>query len=225
MNIATPEIELIECTENGDGPCVSLRFSGVSIACLDELKKHSELSWSVDCQGMTGVLERSVVMPTDIRRLGRRLITERWLASVASAFESYDRIVSDLVKEGFTKRRARESALSTLPRCVEVRGEASGSLKAWLSSIPFHARSGSDSETREVTMLILNEFRAVDSDAAERVDAIIERDKDEDRKWDTAKSRYRAFLKEYAGASDTKRDEMKRNVLNGNGLSDWAPSV
>lgn len=222
MKIATPKITLIEHAEvgeHGGERHVSLRFSGVSIACLDELKKHSELSWSTGWQEMAGVVERSVVMPTDIRHLGRRLIAESWLSSVTSAFESYDRMVSDLVKEGLTKRRAREAARSTLPRCIEVRGEASGSLKAWLSSIPFHARSGSDSETREATMLILNELRAVDSDAAERVDAIIERDKDEDRKWDTAKSRYRAFLKEYASASDTKRAEMKRNMLDGKGLS------
>lgn len=140
---------------------VTLRFSGVSRACLMELERHRHLSWSVVSQRYVDANTFGVVMPPAIRDgddvAGRGI----WESEVDASFQVYDGWCADLALQGFPRKQAREAARSVLPNCTEVRGVVTGNLRAWSTILPLRAHPSADAEMQEVAMLILDAIHPV----------------------------------------------------------------
>ena len=139
----------------------TLRFSGVSRACLLELERHRHLSWSVVSQRYVDAATFGVVMPPAIRDSDDVVGRDIWKNEVAAIFESYDGWCADLALRGFPRKQAREAARSVLPNCTEVRGVVTGNLRAWANIIPLRAHPSADREIQEVSRLILDALRPV----------------------------------------------------------------
>jgi thymidylate synthase (FAD) len=144
----------------------SLLVEGVSRSLTHELVRHRMFAFSQLSQRYVDESHLAIVCPPAVRS-GETAGFHRWRDHAVSACKAYVREVeARLVQfEGCPKReqriRARESARSLLPNCVETKIVVTGDVRAWRTFLELRGSAHAEAEIRRLALEVFEVLATV----------------------------------------------------------------
>jgi thymidylate synthase (FAD) len=133
-------------------------IEGVSRSLLAELTRHRHASFSVESQRYVDYSGTEPVIPPALRGTrGEDLIR----SSYAEALADYELLTAWLIKEGKTRKEAREAARAVLPNCAPVGIVLTGNMRAYRDILVKRYSTHADAEIQELSSIILKELRNI----------------------------------------------------------------
>lgn len=134
-------------------------ITGVSRAFTHELVRHRHLSYSQLSQRFVDESGAAYVVPPAMR--GEALLVRDLDHRVDDVLENYSVAVDKLMKEGFSRKQAREAARSFLPNAIETRIVVTGNLRAWHEVVERRTAPDADAEMQQVMGMVRDELHKV----------------------------------------------------------------
>lgn len=134
-------------------------LEGVSRAFTHELIRHRHLSYSQLSQRFVDESDAAYVVPPAM--LGSDLHEQALDSYVRFSLETYEDAVEELLRDGYSRKQAREAARAFLPNCVETKIVVSGNLRAWNEVTLRRMQPDADAEMQEVMGLIYDELTEI----------------------------------------------------------------
>lgn len=143
-------------------------IQGISRSCSHEIIRHhvgtaySQLSQRYVALHPyeTDDTEPGYVVPPAFR--GNQALEERLGNSWGEAVADYTRTVDELLKEGKTRKEAREAARAFLPNCAETKIVMTGNYQAWRNFVSMRGTEQADAEIRELAVELLHQLKNVE---------------------------------------------------------------
>lgn len=134
-------------------------LEGVSRAFTHELIRHRHLSYSQLSQRFVDESDAAYVVPPAM--LGSDLHEQALDSYVRLSLETYEDAVEELLRDGYSRKQAREAARAFLPNCVETKIVVSGNLRAWHEVTQRRMQPDADAEMQEVMAMIYDELTEI----------------------------------------------------------------
>lgn len=130
---------------------------GISRNMTHELVRHRHLSYSELSQRYVDMSEADVIIAPAMR--GDFGSTEPLIGSMEG--QKYNYLVEALMKDGKTRKEAREAARFVLPSGMETKIVVSGNHRAWRDMLHKRYSAHADAEIREFATIVLGELRKI----------------------------------------------------------------
>lgn len=134
-------------------------LEGVSRAFTHELIRHRHLSYSQLSQRFVDESNAAYVVPPAM--LGSDLHEQALDSYVRFSLETYEDAVEELLRDGYSRKQAREAARAFLPNCIETKIVVSGNLRAWHEVTQRRMQPDADAEMQEVMTMIYDELTEI----------------------------------------------------------------
>lgn len=134
-------------------------LEGVTRAFTHELIRHRHLSYSQLSQRFVDESDAAYVVPPAM--LGSDLHEQALDSYVRFSLETYEDAVEELLRDGYSRKQAREAARAFLPNCIETKIVVSGNLRAWNEVTLRRMQPDADAEMQEVMGLIYDELTEI----------------------------------------------------------------
>lgn len=132
-------------------------IEGVSRALLAELTRHRHLSFSVESQRYVDYSDTEPVIPPafgDDEAEHLRMMYSRDLVA-------YESMVEALIREGKTRKQAREAARAFLPNAAPVAMVVTGNMRAWRDVLRKRYSVHADAEIFELAKELLSQLKEI----------------------------------------------------------------
>lgn len=144
---------------------VTFYIEGVSRNLTHELIRHRHLSYSELSQRFINMEDAKVVVPPALGESFRYMSNDKRRSVLfdlpQQTREIYNEFFERLIKEGKSRKQAREAARSVLPGMIETRIVVSGNHRAWRDMLHKRYSVHADAEIQELAGLLLEELRKI----------------------------------------------------------------
>ena len=134
-------------------------ITGVSRSLTHELVRHRHLAFSQLSQRYVDESDVDAVIPPALR--GNRAAVDMLRRTMAIARGGYESLVDGLIKEGLSRKEARQAARAVLPNMTETRIVVTGNHRAWREVIAKRMSPGADVEIQKLAAELLRQLRSV----------------------------------------------------------------
>lgn len=132
-------------------------IEGVSRSLLAELTRHRHLSFSVESQRYVDYSDTEPVIPPALTED----MAEHLRFMYSDALIAYESIVTALMREGKTRKQAREAARAYLPNAAPVAMVVTGNMRAWRDVLKKRYSVHADAEILALAKELLSQLREI----------------------------------------------------------------